>query len=83
MVRIVGENLPFMRDQFSAWQQATLEEQVSFQNLIERIRKNIDVHTRTGPSGREQASFDISFQWNNQDIVAPVTNSIVDQIYRG
>lgn len=52
--------------------------------LVDELRKRIQVSMRSSPStgggGREQSLvFEISFEWNDQDVVAPVTNLVASR----
>ena len=75
-LRTVKEHFPFLRGVISLFEPDAMNQQASLYDLIQRIRKNLQVHIRTG--GRDQnMSFEISLEWNDQDVVAPVTNAIV------
>jgi len=78
IVQIAGERFPFIRDVISSRQQGSAYEQTSLNDMIERIRRNLQVNVRAGSGGREQnMSFEVTFEWNDQSVVAPVTNAIV------
>jgi polysaccharide chain length determinant protein (PEP-CTERM system associated) len=71
------ERFPFIRNlMLPGSQNQQTNEQASLHDVIERVRKNLQVHVRT--AGREQnMSFEVSFIWSDQSVVAPVTNALV------
>jgi polysaccharide chain length determinant protein (PEP-CTERM system associated) len=78
ILQIVEERFPFIQRVVAGWQPSPADEQLSLDELVQQIRKNLEVHMRTGSGTREQnMSFEISFEWNDQDVVAPVTNAVV------
>ncbi len=60
-------------------------EPVLIMNLVDQLRKNLQVTMRSGTPGggspgREQSlAFEISFEWSNPEIVAPMTNAIASR----
>ncbi|NLI80375.1 MAG: hypothetical protein GX443_01635 [Deltaproteobacteria bacterium] len=83
LIRMVRRRIPFLDDWLSSRQQKQSgSENTMIVNLVDQLRKNLQVAIRSGSpgsggSGREQSlAFEISFEWKDPEIVAPLTNAV-------
>lgn len=76
------EIVPFMRQRKVSSGSVQVDDRVKVLNLVDAFRRNLQVSMRSsgGGGGREQSlAFEISFEWNDPEIVAPVTNAIASR----
>jgi polysaccharide chain length determinant protein (PEP-CTERM system associated) len=84
-VHKLGKHIPFLDSWISSREQSPHSDSGVFMGLLDQLRNNLQVTMRSGTpgsggAGREQSvAFEISFQWKDPDIVAPVTNAVASR----
>ena len=77
ILRLAQEHLSFVQSSVSFWRLGPETDQVLMNELIQRIKDNIQVRLiGYSDAGVRNMSFEISFEWYDQNLVAPVTNAI-------
>lgn len=85
LIESVRKHIPFLDNRLSSRQQNQGDERAMIVNLVGQLRKNLQVAIRSGSAGggapgREQSlAFEISFEWRDPEIVAPVTNAVASR----
>ncbi len=85
MIESARKHIPFLDNRLSSRQQNQGDERAMIVNLVGQLRKNLQVAIRSGSAGggapgREQSlAFEISFEWRDPEIVAPVTNAVASR----
>lgn len=84
IIEIIHRYMPFLEKEKRVQAVNQSENRIVMAKLVDEIRKILKVTMRSGPTGggagREQhVAFEISFEWSDPDIVAPVTNAIASR----
>ncbi len=80
--RILAEKLPFLGLEPLQAQPSRESERMERMVLVEKLRERISVNlgkqSKSSPrSGHQNLAFEVSFEWSDPEIIAPVVNSIV------
>ena len=80
-IELLGQYIPFMEraNLFPRPADDEVNQRVQMLNLVDRLRSSIQVTTRGGAAGGgrgQTQAFEISLQWHDPDVIAPVTNAI-------
>ena len=80
-IELMEQYMPFMdrANSFARPADDEMNQRVQMLNLVDRLRSSIQVTTRGGTAGGgrgQTQAFEISLQWHDPEVIAPVTNAI-------